>query len=71
MVQLVLMGMWQETGASREKKSELKATQVKLCTQKKKDASSSDSFRKPLLNTSVHVHAQCSFPPFSPLKKKK
>lgn len=29
MVQLVLMGMWQETGASREK-SELKATQVKL-----------------------------------------
>lgn len=34
MVQLVLMGMWQETGASREK-SELKATQVKLRTQKK------------------------------------
>lgn len=34
MVQLVLMGMWQETGASREK-SELKATQVKLCTQKR------------------------------------
>lgn len=34
MVQLLLMGMWQETGASREK-SELKATQVKLRTQKK------------------------------------
>lgn len=34
MVQLVLMGMWQETGASREK-SELKATQVKLRKHKK------------------------------------
>lgn len=54
------------------KKSELKATQVKLCTHThthKKDASSSASFSKPLLNTSVHVHAQCSPTPLPPKKR--
>ena len=57
------------------KKSELKATQVKLCTHThththtQKDASSSDSFSKPLLNTSVHVHAQCSPTSLPPQKR--
>lgn len=53
------------------KKSELKATQVKLCTHThtQKDASSSASFSKPLLNTSVHVHAQCSPTSLPPQKR--
>lgn len=71
MVQLVLMGMWQETGAPREKKwtksnpSEI----VHTHTHTHKDASSSASFSKPLLNTSVHVHAQCSPTPLPPKKE--